>query len=74
MKKNLRPFDPQSELVAPRHLHLVAGISSTTAWRLRKLGRFPLPIRLTATRCAYRMADLRAWVAAREFETTAVSK
>lgn len=61
-----RGYDPASDLVAAKFLPLVVGISTTTAWRLRRRGLFPAPRRLTAGRIAWRRADLEQWLAERQ--------
>jgi prophage regulatory protein len=58
-------FDPSAAVVRPKHLKEVIGVSATTAWRLRQLGQFPDPIRLSARSVGWRRVDLDAWLASR---------
>jgi predicted DNA-binding transcriptional regulator AlpA len=41
------PYDPQAEIIRPRHLPHATGLSAVTVWRERRAGRFPQPIQLT---------------------------
>lgn len=59
-------YDAQSFMVNGKHLPLAVSISTVTAWRLRKLGLFPAPIRLSAGRVAWIRSDLEKWVADRQ--------
>jgi len=53
-------YDPRSTLVAAKYLPLVVGFSVVTAWRKRREGTFPQPIRISTGRVAWRRADLEA--------------
>lgn len=57
-------YDARSVLVAAKHLQLVVGFSYVTAWRRRKQGLFPAPIRISVGRVAWRRSDLEEWLAA----------
>lgn len=57
-------YDPQSYMVAAKHLQLVVGFSYVTAWRKRRQGTFPAPIRISVGRVAWRRVDLENWLAA----------
>jgi len=57
-----RIYSPASDIVHACDLPLVAGISTTTAWRLRREGHFPAPIRLSVGRIGWRRVDLERWV------------
>ena len=59
------PYDPNADIIRPRHISAAVGFSSTTAWRLRKLGLFPEPIRLSARCIGWRRADIERWLAGR---------
>ncbi len=61
-----RPFDPFSEIIAPRHIALVTSLSPTTVWRLRRQHRFPEPVRLSVGRVGWRRRDIEKWLAERE--------
>lgn len=43
----------------------LTGLSRTTAWRLQKTGQFPVPIRISPSRVAWRESELLAWKVAR---------
>ena len=57
-------YDPRSHTVAAKHLQLVVGFSYVTAWRKRRQGTFPAPIRISVGRVAWLRSDLEAWLAA----------
>jgi predicted DNA-binding transcriptional regulator AlpA len=59
-------YDPRSHMVAGKHLPLVIGFSYVTAWRLRRRGLFPRPVKLSANRVAWKRADLLDWLAQQE--------
>jgi prophage regulatory protein len=59
-------YNPAADIVAPRHLPDAAGISTTTAWRLRKRGLFPAPVRLSPGRVGWRKSDIDRWLAERQ--------
>jgi len=44
----------------------ITGLSRTTVWRLQKAGDFPLPVRMSPGRVAWRERDLCDWTAARQ--------
>jgi prophage regulatory protein len=48
-----------------RDVERATGLSRTTVWRERLAGRFPQPVRLTATICGWRASDLNAWLNSR---------
>jgi prophage regulatory protein len=56
-------YDQRSVMVAAKHIQLVVGFSYVTAWRKRKQGLFPAPIRISVGRVAWRRADLEDWLA-----------
>lgn len=55
-----------STVLPPRAAAERLGVSFSTLNRLRLAGRLPAPIRLSERRIAYRVADLDAFLAARE--------
>jgi len=57
-------YDPRSVTVAAKHIHLVVGFSYVTAWRKRRQGTFPAPVRLSVGRVAWLRSDLENWLAA----------
>lgn len=59
-------YDPRSHMVAGKHLPLVVGFSYVTAWRKRRAGTFPAPIRISVGRVAWLRSDLEQWLAERQ--------
>ncbi|WP_136515955.1 AlpA family phage regulatory protein [Geomonas edaphica] len=49
-------------IVRPRDLPALTGLSRTTIWRLERAGDFPKRIRLSVGAVGYRMADIQAWL------------
>lgn len=37
------------------------GLSRTTIWRMRRVGSFPHPVRISQGRIGFRLSDLEAW-------------
>jgi len=65
-KRPLPPYDPNADMVRGYHLPYAVGFGEVTAWRLRRAGRFPDPIRITDTVNAWIAAELREWRRTRE--------
>lgn len=65
-RKRTAAYDPAAEVVGPRHLRLVVGLTSVTVWRLRRAGLFPAPLRLSPGRIGWRRSVLDSWLAERE--------
>jgi predicted DNA-binding transcriptional regulator AlpA len=59
-------YDARSKHVSAKFLPLVVGISAITAWRMRKRGQFPEPVRLSQGRIAWLRSDLEHWLNTRE--------
>ncbi len=59
------PIHPHA-LIAWRDLRHLVPLSRTTIWRLVRAGKFPEPVAISATRQAWRMEDIQAWIAARD--------
>lgn len=57
---------PFSRIVRPRELSALLGISYSTVWRMQKRGDFPRPIQISTQAVGWRLADIEAWIAARE--------
>jgi prophage regulatory protein len=55
-----------NEIIRPRNLPSVTGLSKTTCWRLERAGDFPKRIKLSAGAVGYKTAELLAWVASRQ--------
>lgn len=54
------------ELIRPRDVRAVVGLSRSRVYELVQAGQFPKPIRLSERAVGWRRADLDAWLAARE--------
>jgi prophage regulatory protein len=64
---NLLPELPSSGYV--RQCQLIPGIlpfSDSTLWRKVKAGEFPRPVKLSKRVTAWKVEDIRAWMAERE--------
>jgi prophage regulatory protein len=46
-------------------LRQAIGLSRPQIWKLRQLGAFPAPVRLSRNRIAWRQSEVRAWVESR---------
>ena len=55
-----------AEIIRPRNLPAVTGLSRTTIWRLEQSGDFPKRIRLSAGAVGYRRPEIEAWLASRQ--------
>lgn len=55
------PYDPASDIVRSHHLPQACGVSTVTAWKLRKKGEFPNPIRLSDKINGWLRSDLEKW-------------
>ena len=44
----------------------LTGLSRTTRWRLTRDGKFPKPVRLTATAVGWKSSSVVQWIAERE--------
>jgi predicted DNA-binding transcriptional regulator AlpA len=53
------------ELIRENELLRLLKISHSTIWRRRRARKFPEPIKLTDRSVAWRLADIRAWLAER---------
>jgi prophage regulatory protein len=53
------------ELIRENELLRLLKISHSTVWRRRRARKFPEPIKLTDRSVAWRLADIRAWLAER---------
>jgi prophage regulatory protein len=47
-------------------LQRVVGLSRPQVWRLRQEGTFPLPLRLSPNRVAWRASEVERWINTRE--------
>ena len=53
------------EIISPRSLPQVTGLSKSTIWRLERAGQFPLSIQLSAGRVGYRRSEVEHWLDSR---------
>lgn len=56
-------FVRQAQMVSKRGAAGPLGISASTLWRYVKDGIFPKPLKLSAGVTAWRVEDVRAWIA-----------
>lgn len=49
------------EVIAPKNIYSIAGISRSTVDRLEKLGKFPCRIKLSPGRCGWIRAEVEQW-------------
>ncbi|WP_286352222.1 helix-turn-helix transcriptional regulator [Geobacter sulfurreducens] len=56
----------KNEIIRPRDLPQVTGLSRTNIWRLERAGLFVKKIRLSAGACGYRRADVERWLEERQ--------
>ena len=56
------------ELIGQKELLRILPISRSTLWRLRRGGRFPAAVQLTARRIAYRRDEVEEWMNSRARE------
>ncbi len=47
-------------------LYRLVQLSRVSIWALRRAGKFPAPIKLSANRIGWRLSEVRAWIATRE--------
>ncbi|MDF1551679.1 MAG: AlpA family phage regulatory protein [Deferrisomatales bacterium] len=64
----MAPHIPE-EIIRPRVIHEVAGISSTTVWRLEKLGQFPARRQLSPGTVGWLRSEVEAWLLTRGAST-----
>lgn len=54
--------DDDNEVLKPRDVFALTTLSRTTIWRLRRLGEFPPPLRLSPGRLAWRRRAVKRWL------------
>lgn len=57
---------PEAELVSVQELMAALGLSRSTLHRLRATPAFPQPLQISERRVAFRTAEIREWLAAKE--------
>lgn len=55
-----------NEIIRPRNLPQLTGLSRTTCWRLERAGDFPKRLRLSAGAVGYRRNEIEKWLADRQ--------
>ena len=50
------------EMIRPRALWKLLGISAATGWRMVKCGALPAPVRVSVGAVAWRRSEIDAWV------------
>uniref|UniRef100_C6E131 Phage transcriptional regulator, AlpA n=1 Tax=Geobacter sp. (strain M21) TaxID=443144 RepID=C6E131_GEOSM len=60
-----RATPKENEIIRPRDLPQLTGLSRTTIWRLEKAKEFVQRIRLTRHSIGYRRVDIERWLEAR---------
>ena len=69
-KSGAAPIDlatlPGNALLRKRQVLAIVPFSGMTLWRKVKDGSFPAPVQLSERIPAWRVADVRAWLASRE--------
>ncbi|MGE3473149.1 MAG: helix-turn-helix transcriptional regulator [Vicinamibacterales bacterium] len=58
-----------SALLSWQEVRALVPLSRATVWALRRTGRFPQPVQISANRIAWRASDLNAWIAERAGES-----
>lgn len=54
------------QIIRPKNLPAITGLSRTSIWRLERAGNFPRRVRLTAGAVGYRRAEVEQWLADRQ--------
>lgn len=53
-------------IIRPRYLQALTGLSRTTIWRLERAGEFPKRIKLSSGAVGYKLDEIQAWIDSRE--------
>lgn len=53
------------QIIRPRNIPIITGLSRTTIWRLMKTNKFPQTVRLSAGAVGWRMSEVQAWLESR---------
>jgi len=54
------------QIIRPRNIPSITGLSRTTIWRLERAGDFPKRIRLSVGACGWRLSEVMAWLENRQ--------
>jgi prophage regulatory protein len=58
--------EPLDRLIGWPEIQRVIGLSRPQIWRLRRDGNFPLALRLSENRVAWRASEVQRWIETRE--------
>lgn len=53
------------EVISPKDLVFITGLSKTSIWRLERAGQFPPRIQLSPRRVGYRREEVEQWLSSR---------
>jgi predicted DNA-binding transcriptional regulator AlpA len=56
----------QDQIIRPRNIRTITGLSKVTVWRLEKKGEFPKRVRLSSGAVGWRMSEVMAWLESRQ--------
>ncbi len=59
-------FMSNDQIIRPRNLPAITGLSRTSIWRLEKAGQFPKRVRLSAGAVGWRLSEVMAWLQDRQ--------
>jgi prophage regulatory protein len=62
----IRPSNITAEIIRPRDLPSITGLSRTTCWRLERAKDFPPKIQLSVGCVGYKRAEILAWLESRQ--------
>ena len=54
-----------NQIITPKSLPQVTGLSKSTIWRLERAGQFPHRIQLSPGRVGYRRSEVEEWLDSR---------
>lgn len=54
------------QIIRPRNIPTVTGLSRTSIWRLERAGNFPHRVQLSAGAVGWRMSEVQAWLDGRQ--------
>lgn len=57
--------EPSDRLVRERERQYITSVSRSTAWKLERVGQFPLRKSIGPKSCAWLLSDLLCWISAR---------
>ena len=60
----------QDRLLRRRKVEELTGLSRASIYRLMRKGRFPLPVKVSATAVRWKESDITAWIESRPVATS----